>query len=295
MDADGNVVDRPAIGIKDAIPFVGDFKGDGGLELGLFLDGQWFVDINGDGQWDAGDLWAKLGTRDDKPVVGDWDGDGKYDIGIYGPAWPRDPRAIQADPGMPQPLNRLVAARHKKNVPPPQDLAAMGYRRMRHHDQSKMHDHLIDHVFNYGTPGEQPIAGDWTGNGTRSIGVFHSGTWYLDIDGDGRWSKDDVKCEFGQPGDIPVIGDWTGDGIEKIGVYRNGTWYLDVKNTHNIADAKIVKLGETGDKPVVGHVDGKAVVGVYRAEAAVAASADSPAASTASATSGPAIQSPIKK
>ena len=47
--------------------------------------------------------------------------------------------------------------------------------------------------------------------------------WYLDMDGDGRWSDGDLKCDFGQAGDMPVVGDWTGDGIEKIGVYRNGT------------------------------------------------------------------------
>jgi len=75
-----------------------------------------FIDLNGNGQWDAGDLWAKLGTRDDKPVGGDWDGDGKDDIGIYGPAWPRDPIAVKADPGLPDPLNAITGK--KKNPPP---------------------------------------------------------------------------------------------------------------------------------------------------------------------------------
>ncbi len=130
LDADGNEIERPAIGIPDAIPLAGDFRGDGTMELGLYIDGQWFIDVNGDGQWDAGDLWAKLGTREDQPVVGDWDGDGKDDIGIFGPAWPRDPSAIQHDPGLPDPMNKLVAGRHKKNVPPPEDLAAIGKRKM---------------------------------------------------------------------------------------------------------------------------------------------------------------------
>ena len=71
-------------------------------------------------------MWAKLGTRDDQPVVGDWNGDGKDDIGIFGPAWPRDPQAIRADRGLPDPLNKMVVNGHrKKNVPPTQDDAPL--------------------------------------------------------------------------------------------------------------------------------------------------------------------------
>ena len=276
LDADGNEIERPAIGIPDAIPLAGDFSGDGTMELGLYIDGQWFIDVNGDGHWDAGDLWAKLGTRDDQPVVGDWDGDGKDDIGIFGPAWPRDPKAVQHDPGLPDPMNKLVAGRHKKNVPPPEDLAAIGKRKLTAHGKNKTREDLIDHVFHYGRPGDRAVVGDWTGNGLRRIAVFHSGSWYLDMDGDGRWSPGDLKCDFGQAGDIPVVGDWTGDGIEKIGVFRNGTWYLDVNNTQNIADAKVVHLGRPGDKPVVADGPGHSVIGVYRAEPATAKTAEAP-------------------
>ena len=83
----------------DAIPVVGDYNGDGVSDIGVFIDGQWFLDLNGNGRWDEGDLWAQLGTEDDLPVTGDWDADGKTDIGIYGPAWPRDPWADRARAG----------------------------------------------------------------------------------------------------------------------------------------------------------------------------------------------------
>ena len=66
------------------------------------------------------------------------------------------------------------------------------------------------------------MAGDWNGDGIYTIGIFRNGTWFLDMDGDGRWSAGDLIVEFGQAGDIPVVGDWTGDGIAKLGVYRNG-------------------------------------------------------------------------
>ena len=79
-------------GMAGGIPFAGDFNGDGLAEIGIFWQGQWFIDLNGNGLWDDEDLWAKLGNNADLPITGDWDGDGKDDIGIYGPIWPGDPR-----------------------------------------------------------------------------------------------------------------------------------------------------------------------------------------------------------
>jgi 5-hydroxyisourate hydrolase-like protein (transthyretin family) len=274
VDANGHEVRRQVMGFKNAIPIVGDFNGDGTSQLGFYVDGQWFIDLNGDGRWDTGDLWAKMGTRDDQPVVGDWNGDGKDDIGIYGRAWPRDPHAIQVDRGLPSPLNKMqITGKRKKNVPPDQEDATSGGRDLQRGEHGKVRADVIDHVFHYGTAVEKAIVGDWMGTGLRHIGVFRNGKWYLDIDGDGRLTDKDLECVFGQEGDIPVVGDWTGDGIEKIGVYRNGTFYLDTNNNHKLdADDKVIQLGQPGDLPVVGNFDGsgKVEVGVYHADAAAA-------------------------
>jgi hypothetical protein len=267
VDANGHVVKRDVTGFKDAIPVVGDFNGNGVADLGFFVDGQWFIDVNGDGRWDAGDMWAKLGTRDDQPVVGDWNGDGKFDIGIYGPAWPRDPHAVMVDRGLPSPLNKMeVTAKRKKNVPPDEEDATSGNRELQRGETGKKRSDFIDHVFHYGTAVEKAIVGDWMGTGLRHIGVFRNGKWYLDIDGDGRLTDKDLECVFGEAGDIPVVGDWTGDGIEKIGVYRHGTFYLDTNNNHKLdPDDQVIQLGQDGDIPVAGDFDGsgKVHVGVY--------------------------------
>ena len=91
------------------------------------------------------------------------------------------------------------------------------------------------------------MIGDWNGDGIYTIGIFRNGTWFLDMDGDGRWSDGDVMVEFGQEGDLPVVGDWTGDGISKLGVYRNGTFYLDTNNNHQLdATDKVFALGHAG-------------------------------------------------
>ena len=48
---------------RGGIPVTGDWNGDGTTKIGVFIDGRWFLDLNGNGVWDEGDLWAKLGTR----------------------------------------------------------------------------------------------------------------------------------------------------------------------------------------------------------------------------------------
>jgi serine-aspartate repeat-containing protein C/D/E len=253
-------------GVNRGIPVTGDFNGDGRSEIGVFLDGLWFLDLNGNGIWDEGDLIIRLGKKGDRPITGDWDGDGKTDIGVYGPEWVGDERALAVEPGLPDADNHGVAPRFK-NVPPQADQATVGWRTMKRTAQGTVRADLIDHVFRYGSSTDQPLAGDWNGDGVWNIGMFRDGAWYLDCDGNGRWSEGDVHAEnFGQAGDVAVVGDWTGDGVTKLGVYRNGTFYLDT-NGDRILDArdKVFKLGTAGDKPVKGDWNGDGIdeVGVY--------------------------------
>ena len=50
----------------------------GRLKLGMFVDGRWYLDLNGNSRWDDGDLQLTLGSAGDLPVVGDWNQDGNY-------------------------------------------------------------------------------------------------------------------------------------------------------------------------------------------------------------------------
>jgi hypothetical protein len=245
-------------GMLDGLPLAGDFNGDGIDEVAVYKDGYWYIDINGDRQWERSDLVAKLGDLMDKPVVGDWDGDGKDDIGIFGPQWAQDSEAIERDPGLPNPENDLMIK--PKNVPPTENQATEGARVMRLTSNGRTRADLIDHVFRYGEEGDVAIAGDWNGNGIRSIGVFNDGRWTLDIDGNGKMDSSDVQATFGRAGDIPVVGDFTGDGVEEIGVYRSGTWIIDTNGNRSIDAAdKVFEMGEAGDYPVVGDFDGDGI------------------------------------
>jgi hypothetical protein len=269
VDNDRAVVVRDDVfGSIDAIPVVGDYNGDGVCEIGVFIDGQWYLDLNGNGRWDEGDLWAQLGTKDDLPVTGDWDADGKVDIGIYGPAWTRDPWAVAREPGLPDAENFPHKPQDKmKNVPPNDEDATSGGRWLKRTARGRSRADLIDHVFHYGVPGDTPVAGDWNGDGVRQIGVFRNGRWNLDLDGDGRFTATDAAVTYGAEGDLPVVGDFNGDGFEEIGVFRAGKWIVDTDRNYQLdAQDKVFELGGNGDLPVVGdwNDDGTDDPGIFQ-------------------------------
>jgi protocatechuate 3,4-dioxygenase beta subunit len=268
-EKDGTERELARFGLSGAIPVIGDFNGDGTSDLGLFLAGEWFLDLNGNRQWDAEDLWAQLGDRRDNPVTGDWNGDGKDDIGVFGPQWPGDPVHLEHEAGLPDSANRRLALLRAKNMPPSPHQATDGQRLLRLTAQGKERADLIDHVFRFGVRGDLPIAGDWNGDGIRSVGVFRDGHWHFDMDGDGRWSEGDEAAVFGQQGDRPVVGDFNGDGIEEIAVFRNGMWIIDSNgNRQTDPEDQVIQFGRPGDVPLAGDLDGDGVdeLVLYRPE-----------------------------
>jgi hypothetical protein len=252
-------------------PITGDFNGDGETELGVFFRGQWFIDLNGNGAWDSGDLWANLGGEGDQPVTGDWDGDGKTDIGLFGRAWPGDHETANHDPGLPDAQNRRRFEFGRGNFPRTLMPRETGVRTMKLTSVGDFRSDLIHHVFFYGSEGHKPVAGDFNGDGISSIGVFREGRFLLDSNGDGRWSTEDLLAEVGTTGALPVIGDFNGDGIDDIGIYRRGTWHLDTNGDQHL-DARdlIIRLGGPDDLPIVGdwNGDGKDEIGVFHASPA---------------------------
>ncbi len=248
------------IGHRDATALTGDFDGDGVDEAVLFMNGQWFVDLNGNGTWDKGDLWVQLGTELDRPVVGDWDGDGKDDVGIFGRRWQYDEYRIRQDPGLPDPANqrrrnlqRQDLVRHVPTSNEKQQRVLM-----RAQDGELLAD-AVDHVFQYGEQVDTPVAGDWNGDGIDQIGVFRGGQWMLDDDGDGRWVGDERPIEFGQPGDEPIVGDFDGDGIDEIGVVRGDLWIIDSDGDRRLtSNDKQIQIArpDGASQPIVGDFDG---------------------------------------
>ena len=141
------------LGMTGDIPVTGDWDGTGIMRLGVFRNGWWYLDINGNGAWDPGvDLAIPFGMTGDLPVVGNWNGsaDGKSKVGVF-----RNGTWYLDYPG----TGAWVGCGATPDT---------------------------DRCYTFGMAGDIPVVGDWSGNGTPKIGVFRNGTWYLDYPGTGR-------------------------------------------------------------------------------------------------------------
>jgi hypothetical protein len=117
--------------------------------------------------------------------------------------------------------------------------------------------------------GDQPVVGDWTGDGHAKAGWFRpsTGQWWLDAANTGVYSVGgSYTYQFGGPNDIAIVGDWAGLGKAAIGVVRSGfLWILDLNadgifeapaGTPTVGDA-VFAFGNVGDMPVTGNWFGK--------------------------------------
>ena len=176
------------------LPIIGDWTGSGTKNIGIFRNGTWILDTNGNGVVDAADKTVLFGQTGDIPVVGDWTGTGHIALGLF-----RQGTFI------------LDLSGHLSGVP-------TGF---------------IDATYTFGQGGDIPIVSDWSGSGTTKVGVFRNGLWLVDYNGDGVFNGLDRSYVYGQAGDIPVVGDWDSSGNPpKIGIYRAGLWVLDYDGDH---------------------------------------------------------------
>ena len=175
------------------IPIGGDWSGTGVTRIGIFRNGLWILDSNGNGVIDAGDRQFTFGQAGDIPVVGDWNGTGSVKAGLF-----RKGQFI------------LDLSGHMSGV-------ATG---------------ISDLTFAYGLATDVPVAGDWGSTGVTKVGVFRSGTWYLDSNNDHSLDAGDQTFVYGAAGDTPLVGDWDGSGSPKIGAVQNGYWMLNISGSH---------------------------------------------------------------
>ncbi|MEM7314937.1 MAG: SdrD B-like domain-containing protein, partial [Planctomycetota bacterium] len=227
-------VQVPMTGIR--IPISGDFDGDGTDELGFYVAGDWFIDLNHNHRWDSDDVWIRLGNDHSTPLTGDWDGDGKCDLGIFEGKRVNRPTIVAKS--IDKARVQRVENSDRQKAP-------------------KLKVHAVDRVFQFGKATHQPVVGDWDGNGVATIGVFVDGIWQLDVDGNGHWNRKDERIEFGKAGDVAFVGDFNGDGKADLAILRDGVLIVDSNGNRKLdsSDQRIAVEG-SGAEMVVGDFNG---------------------------------------
>jgi hypothetical protein len=114
-------------------------------------------------------------------------------------------------------------------------------------------------VLMYGNATDEPIVGDWDGDGGVNLGIWRGKRTKFRL----QTPTGIVKVRYGLSGDRVVAGDWDGNGTDEVGVYRasEGTFY----QRRTDGTSATVVLGDVDDLPVSGDWDGNGVtdLGVF--------------------------------
>jgi Tol biopolymer transport system component len=202
------------------IPFVGDWDCDGEDTPGLFRPSDAFAYLRNTNTTGIADTRFFFGNPDDVPLAGDFNGDGCDTLSVYRPSEQRF--YIVNDLG--------------------ENGASLG---------------AADYFFTFGNPGDQPVVGDWDGDGTDEVGLHResSGLFYYRNTLDTGFA--DGEFFFGDPGDRFIAGDWgVVDRKESPAVFRppNATFYFRHTNTPGVADTQL-SFGRSSWLPVAGQFE----------------------------------------
>ena len=222
------------------MPVVGDWTGDGHAKVGIYRSttGQWFLDANNNGVYDANDYtYAFGGLAGDLPFAADWSGQGKACIGIFrgGGFWMLDLNCNGVFDGAPK-----------------------------------------DTFFGFGgAPGDVPVVGAFLGGGVMHVGVVRRYTppngvpqgnpfvWVIDHGAANAGDSTDLHQPAGAfafgglDGDVYVTGDFNATGVWTAGVYRSGFWVLDAApfgapQSQHVPGLQFAYGGTPTDIPVTG-------------------------------------------
>jgi hypothetical protein len=105
-------------------------------------------------------------------------------------------------------------------------------------------------VLRFGTATDQPVVGDWDGDGLVNPGVRTPATRTFRL----RTPSGVTSIVLGAVSDQPVAGDWDGDGRWEVGVRTAGTGAFQLRAADGTLTA--VTLGDADDLPVTGDWDG---------------------------------------
>lgn len=176
-------------------PLAGDWNGDGQTTIGFYDPDASTFRLKNALQGGGSDVLLAVDPPSNNviAVAGDWDGDGDDTVGLY---------------------DRTTGIFHLKN-----SLTGSGF----------------DLTWRLEVAGVSngsllPLAGDWDGNGTDTVGVYNPGTSRFHLDNSREDPQPSVEFQFGNRGSLAVAGDWDGDGRDGVGVYEPRSATFRLKN-----------------------------------------------------------------
>jgi len=245
-----------------------DFDGDGKADVSVFRpsNGTWYLN-----QSTSGFTATQFGIGTDKLAPADYDGDGRTDIAVWRETTPTHAyfyillsatntfRPEQFGTTGDVPITGDWNADGRADLSVYRSGASGGAQSYFFYRPLGTPDENFSTIY-WGASGDQPVAGDYDGDGKTDAAVFKpsNGVWYIS-----RSSNNQLQAvQFGISSDKPVAADYDGDGKTDVAVYRNGTWYLQ-RSTQGFTG---ISFGFGTDLPVPADYDGddKADVAVYR-------------------------------
>jgi FG-GAP-like repeat len=205
-------IDSPGFGIANDIPAPADFDGDGITDVAVLRKnapssgwGTWYVRKSSDlGFW-ALEIEIDSDTDIKTIAPADYDGDGKADVAV----WRKSIKSFRW---------------RKSSNGQLQTLSFAGTQ------------------FNLQQTSQEPVSGDYDGDGKADFAVRDGGNWVILKSSNGAIQT----TNWGLVTDKAVHNDYDADGKVDIGVFRDGAWYI----SNSSGGTRIENWGQAGDTPV---------------------------------------------
>ncbi len=208
--ANGQAASEPlSYGQAGDVPVASNWLSSDRLHLGVFRAGAWFLDVDGNGDFDSAKM-SMFGLAGDIPVVGDWDNSGKQRIGVFRKGnWIVDTDGDFTYNAM---ADKSFSFGLAGDLPVIGDWDNSGKVRIGVFrngswilDWDGNHEWNADkdRIFQFGLKGDIPVVGDW-GDGKTGIGVFRGNKFLLDMNHNFQWDSADKIIAVPMDGGYPV-------------------------------------------------------------------------------------------